>query len=1191
MRIRTLRLIAFGPFTDHQLRFYSDADAADALCIVYGDNEAGKSTALRAVAGLLFGIPAHTRDAHRHGMTDLRIGGELQAADGSIVDVVRRKGHKNTLVDAAGVAQDEALLRRLCGGATEASFRTLFGLDHEALRAGAEALLAGGGAVGESLFDAALGGGRGIHHLRAKLDAEADELFTPQAQKRKLNEAIRAFQDARTDMRDKARSGEAWVMQHEALDRAVARRAAHEDELRAAKKDLSRLERTRRLLPLAAKYNNLGARYKALGEVVLLPPDAGRAREAALAEQQQALGELRRQAGEIAIAEARRAALSVPGWLDQPAVVHLADVPGKLVDHRRGAEDRPRLAGLLAAAQAEATALAVSAWGTAAAEGPGEPGRRRRPGSRLGAAARARVGKLALEEAGLVMRFDRAVQAVVALEARRMARAEALTALPAVRDTEALRALLRRLDSDGDVEDRLDDARRRLTKGTADLKKRLASLGLPDCERGPAEVLALAPPSVEAVDRFATDFQARDARDEALGEEQVALDRERTALDRELALLRGGGDVPSLLALEAARAERAAAWTRLQAAWQAPASKQRAAMASLYELAQVRADEAADRLWREAERVARAATNQSARAHNEAGRLDLVQRRAAAAAIRAELDSAWRAAWAPCGVVPGNPDLMRMWLRRFGEVVDVAAQAETAARDVDQLASRAAQAHVQLTCAQDEGAVTQPGETGSRDGLRLGLRRDRAEAAARAIEEANRQRDGLTRELRELAEQQGEVQRERTLAEACLLAWRQEWAEAVAPLHLAAQATAAEATAVLEAAGLLASKEDEAAKHAAALASIDEAARSFEHVVRGLAASLAPELAGQPVAQIAEHLLAAQTEGSQARRERDGLDEDLRRRREAGKLAAEQGDVATAKLVRLCEAAGAPDTVALEQAELRSASARDIARAINECEEQILQAAEGLSVADALTDAVAAGDDVESAITSLRERVEDIESQLQRTNQELGSIKKGLEALDNADNVAAADAAGLAQGHLARVRAMAEEFARLKLAAHLLAREIERHRDRNQGPVVARAGELLARLTRGDYTGLRADLDENDRPVLRGVRLDGTKVPVSGLSDGSRDQLYLALRLASLEHTLHVAEPLPLILDDILIHFDDQRAAAALSVLADHARVTQVVLFTHHARIVELAQKTLPAARVRVARLDRVASPAATRRA
>ncbi|MGB4250391.1 MAG: hypothetical protein WBK16_06735, partial [Limnochordia bacterium] len=62
---------------------------------------------------------------------------------------------------------------------------------------------------------------------------------------------------------------------------------------------------------------------------------------------------------------------------------------------------------------------------------------------------------------------------------------------------------------------------------------------------------------------------------------------------------------------------------------------------------------------------------------------------------------------------------------------------------------------------------------------------------------------------------------------------------------------------------------------------------------------------------------------------------------------------------------------------------------------------------------------------------------------------------------------------------------------------------------------------------------------------------------------------ASIERYLEAKEPLPLILDDVLINFDDRRAAAALRTLAELGRKTQVIMFTHHLRLVELAQQEL----------------------
>ena len=75
---------------------------------------------------------------------------------------------------------------------------------------------------------------------------------------------------------------------------------------------------------------------------------------------------------------------------------------------------------------------------------------------------------------------------------------------------------------------------------------------------------------------------------------------------------------------------------------------------------------------------------------------------------------------------------------------------------------------------------------------------------------------------------------------------------------------------------------------------------------------------------------------------------------------------------------------------------------------------------------------------------------------------------------------------------------------------------------------------------------------------------VEGLSEGARDQLFLALRLALLER--HAGEPLPFIGDDILASFDDARTAQTLAVLADFGRARQAIVFTHHRHVADLAE-------------------------
>jgi chromosome segregation protein len=99
-------------------------------------------------------------------------------------------------------------------------------------------------------------------------------------------------------------------------------------------------------------------------------------------------------------------------------------------------------------------------------------------------------------------------------------------------------------------------------------------------------------------------------------------------------------------------------------------------------------------------------------------------------------------------------------------------------------------------------------------------------------------------------------------------------------------------------------------------------------------------------------------------------------------------------------------------------------------------------------------------------------------------------------------------------------------------------------------------------------------PIGR-VRGSGRKGPgereTTGLSEGTLDQLYLAMRLAYLEDFARSAEPAPFIGDDLFVTFDDRRTGFGLEALAATSELIQPIVFTHHAHVAEIAHARLGA--------------------
>ena len=225
MILSRLDLKAFGRFTDVSL----DLSAGPRrFHLVYGPNESGKSTSLRAITSLLFGMPHVAEDNYLHTNAQLRVGGLLvDESSGAQLECVRRRGRKATLRDGADETPiSDAELGEMLGGITRETFTTRFGLSHEELVAGGAAILSGEGDLGQILFAAGAGVGR-LREIQDELDESGNRLFTPRGSKTVINLSIRELDQQRKALR------EAQVPPAEFSDLRlkVEQRKQHADEL------------------------------------------------------------------------------------------------------------------------------------------------------------------------------------------------------------------------------------------------------------------------------------------------------------------------------------------------------------------------------------------------------------------------------------------------------------------------------------------------------------------------------------------------------------------------------------------------------------------------------------------------------------------------------------------------------------------------------------------------------------------------------------------------------------------------------------------------------------------------------------------------------------------------------------------------------------------------------------------------
>ena len=141
-----------------------------------------------------------------------------------------------------------------------------------------------------------------------------------------------------------------------------------------------------------------------------------------------------------------------------------------------------------------------------------------------------------------------------------------------------------------------------------------------------------------------------------------------------------------------------------------------------------------------------------------------------------------------------------------------------------------------------------------------------------------------------------------------------------------------------------------------------------------------------------------------------------------------------------------------------------------------------------------------------------------------------------------------------RIERLEETYSSLELAQKALAAATSELQRRFAPRISKRAQELFSKLTHGRYQ--RMMLAE-DLSIHVSTEQEATLRASQWRSDGTVDQLYLALRLAVAEELTPDA---PLVLDDAMVRFDDDRLATALNILDEMAENKQVILFTCHSR-------------------------------
>ncbi len=870
MKILQLDLIPFGPFADQTLDF---SQGQHGLHLVYGPNEAGKSSTLRALTQVLYGIEPRTPDDFRYPYKNLKLGAKLANTEGKTLSFLRLKRNKDPLRTINNETLNENCLEPFLGHVDKDTFTRQFGLNWENLVAGGQEMVRSEGELGQILF-AAGSGLTVLTQVQNAIEKEMRELFLAGGSVPKINELLRRHREAEDHLRQVRLSSQEWKKHAEALEEAQHLQQELAGKKKAVERNRNRLQRIQSAKMPIQKFRDTQSELEELERTVLLPAGFSKRRQEArdrllkAGQSQAALQE------DIArLAEQMQNVAVNQTVLDQAAEIEA--LYKQIEFYIESVKDCPIVNSKREAAEKEARHLLEQVR-------PGFPFERVTE-LRIAEAEGTLIGELGPDFKSLAERVESARRDLAESQQQLAALTESRQSQADVPDSSALKSTLKRASQKGSLEEEREEKQRAIATAERAAEN--------DCRRLPfwsgtlKELEEIKVPLRESVNRFQSRFEIAAKQRQDLEQQR---DREQAALEenlQEFARLELAGKVPTEEDLATARELREQGWQLILGCWrdgkESAAELQRFLenieapdLAVGFQKAITEADAISDQLRREAERVNEKKRLMAERAKCEAQLPELETKIAAQQKEFAALTQEWQDLWTPLGVTPGTPGEMLEWREDYkdlkNQLKDLNANKSQNARLGDLIEEHRGQLIAGLM--QVRPALKSLEEKSLRELIEL------SQTVLDELSDRERQRVRLEEDIQKIEQNLPKLERGVQTAEAKLAAWQSRWAKLMAKLTLAEDATPGQANAVLTKINKLFERVGYEAVEASRVQSMEQVNRQYKERVQNLVQALAWDAKEASPTQIVGQLHAELSAAREAANQLQTLQQEQSRR-------------------------------------------------------------------------------------------------------------------------------------------------------------------------------------------------------------------------------------------------------------------------------------------------------------------------
>ncbi|MEO1857258.1 MAG: AAA family ATPase [Rubritalea sp.] len=1141
MRFDTIHIPAFGPFSNFTRDFEKNGHD---IHLLYGANEAGKSSLLRGIHQMFYGIPVQSKDNFVHDNSKLRIGGTISNSSTQL-SFLRKKGNKNTLLDTQGNTINDAELETFLGTVNGEFFNSMFGLDTKSLRDGADALLSGEGDLGTQLFSTSLGG-TPIEAAITKLENEADSLYKGSGSKNKsILPALKAYKEGERLANSSATKVTAWNALIKDIKSAQSAFDSSDQSLSENRTRTVKLSNLTSALPTYSKFLQLSNELRENTAPEVSSDFIPRFRRT-LAQQKDLSRSLQIQLQMIA--DQKQELASIPS--SDEALQYRADVEALSNSFETYLANLEAVEHL----QLEIELLESTLQLYSEQLELDSPDRISQL-STISESQHSEFKQLAQDFSKQELRRQLVEYELVEIEANIAQHQDELKCFEHSSDTTELEDLIQQCETHAAEFSQQEDREEQKQSLCRSKNILISQLRLDAFTTSEISIPAIAVPSEEAIqlqlqrennllEKLQLHQQKLEGYDEELANEQSQLDRlkDQAAIYSHADLTKAResrDDQLNQISLSAEKNLQPDSFTQLSTSINL-------------------ADTIADTLHSNAEKIAKAETHLV-----KIESLTLKQKNSERykREILDDLEK-WTTDWhTRCESIPVNiqsPTDLLQWRQQWLDLCTTIEGIDILQRKIEKHSNLNLSLIAQIQTSLQSKDVNFRGLFSTlKSEFKAATRgQGKLEAAQTALTSAQLKRTSAIEKF--------------DSAESALCETQSSWASLCASCGFPENLHPEQILDLIDKRGIA---QQEAIKYNSRLvdiASKNEAINNFNSKACELTQLLFNESTEDvtlSVSKLKQYIDQAQQAHIKASTIQDSITAEQRKLPE---LELQSKDI-NAELQKFLKQAQVEDLDAMEPAILAIESKAKLSEALASQRDTLQSLADqnnqtNLDLFFAELDGLDR-DQLRQELDTLTTEAKPLQQARDTSLKALDELRQQQHILEQASDTSAAHKQDAANA-LSLLVTDTERFIRLQYAISFLRDQVESFRKKSQGPMMEKTSHYFSALTSNRYSGVAAQLDDKGKPQLISLRRQGDSIQeihTAGLSEGTADQLYLSLRLAAIDLHLDKHTPIPLILDDLLMTFDDERTRALLPVLAELSKKTQILIFTHHSHLSKLA--------------------------